>query len=211
MPRASSIVRGRRRSSPQVTCRRSRERFRNEGRKRPPGSFERPLKMAWLNPDQGQRRAQSQQPRSFRASGQSQMCFEKASELLLFGFREFVCLNKFKIKDVVRFATHEISEATSHTGAKVEANGAKNSRDAAGHVFATMLANTFNNGGGAVENRVPYEDIAAFGSVGACADDDCAAGEALADVVVRFAEQFQREAGGEERAEALTCGATEFA
>src|SRR5215469_15486905 len=126
MPSASSIVRGRRRSSSQVTCRRIRKRFGNEGRKRPPGSFERPLKMAWLNPDKGQRRAESQQPRSFRASGQSQMCFEKAAELLLFGFGEFVGLNKFKIKDVVRFATQEISEATSHTGAKVEADGAKN-------------------------------------------------------------------------------------
>ena len=73
------------------------------------------------------------------------MCFEKAPELLLFGFCEFVGLNKFKIKNVVRFATQEISEATSHTGAKVEANGAKNSRDAAGHVFATMLANAFDH------------------------------------------------------------------
>ena len=173
--------------------------------------------MAWLNPDEGQWRAQSQQAGSFRASGQSQMCFEKAPELLLFGLCEFVRLNKFKIKDVVGFATQEISETTSHSRAKVEAGGAKNSSDATGHVFATMLANAFNNGdgaavahgeafsglardvqlagGGAVENRVPYEDIAAFGSVGARADDDCAAGEALADVVVRFTEQFQREAG----------------
>src|SRR6516225_11799979 len=139
MPGASSIVRGRRRSSSQVTCRRSRERFGNEGRKRPPGGFERPLKMPWLNPDEGQWRAQSQQAGSFRASGQSQMCFEKAPELLLFGLCEFVRLNKFKIKDVVGFATQEISETTSHSRAKVEAGGAKNSSDATGHVFATML------------------------------------------------------------------------
>src|SRR5215469_7884241 len=189
MPRESSIVRGRRRSNLQVTCCRSRERFRNKGGKRTPGGLERTLKMQWLNPDEGQRRSQGKQARSPWTAG--------------------------------------------HTGAEVKAHGAENGSNAAGHVFATVLADSFDNGNGAavaygealaglsrdvelaggsaVKNGIAYEHVAALRSVRARADDDGAAREAFADVVVSFADEFQGKAGSEESAEALTRGAMKFA
>src|SRR6516162_5099497 len=119
MARGSSIVRGRRRSNPQVTCCRRREGFGDKGGKCTPGGLERPLKMQRLNPDEGQRRPQSKQARSLCAAGQGQMRFEEAVELLLFGFFQFVSLNEFEVQNMVGFVAQEISEASGHTGAKV--------------------------------------------------------------------------------------------
>ena len=108
---------------------------------------------------------------------------------------------------------------------------ADDERLAAGHVLAAVVADAFDHGGGAgvadqeaFAHLAAQEHLAAGGAVadhvagdhvalgrehvGAVRpDDDAAAGEPLADVVVGVAEQAQRDAGRQERAERLAGGA----
>ena len=202
---------GRRGGNPQIARSRSRQRFWHEDGNGVPGGLERSLKMKRLNPDERQRRFESEQAESLRASGQGDMSFQEAPQLLLFHFFQFVRLHKFEIEDVVRFAAQDVGKAAGHPRAKIETDWTKNSGDTAGHVFTTMLSDAFNNRdraaipdsealtslscdvelarSGAIQNRVAYQHIATLGGIGSRLDDDRAAGKAFADVVVRFAKQ----------------------
>ena len=124
-----------------------------------------------------------------------------------------------------------IGDAAGHAGCKVLAGLAQHDDRAAGHVLAAVVAHALDNGGRArvadaealtghagnerlaagraVERHVAGDDVV-LGLVGDAlgrADDDLAAGQALAHVVVAVAGQLQGQALGDERAEALAARA----
>src|SRR6266404_526982 len=118
-------------------------------------------------------------------------------------------LDEIAVQDVVGFGAQNVSEAAGHARAKIEAEGSKNQGDSAGHVFASVLANAFDDreraaiahgetfpgaagdkelaGRGSVENGITGKDIAAARSGGAGGDGNRSAGQSLADIVVGLA------------------------
>ena len=135
--------------------------------------------------------------------------------------------------EVALIVEDECATAT-HAGGEVAAGGAEHDDGAVGHVFAAVVADAFNDGccagvadgealagdaveedfaaGSAVENDVADED-AFFGQEEGSlrrVGDDASAGEALAEVVVAVAFEFESDAIGNECAEALAGRAFEF-
>ena len=128
------------------------------------------------------------------------------------------------------FVEH-IGDAARHAGREVAAGLADHHDDAAGHVFAAMVADAFDDGDGAgvahretlagdaaeialalgraVEHGVADDDrlFRHDAAVGGRAHDDAAAAEALADIVVAGADEIERDAARQERAERLAGGA----
>ena len=120
----------------------------------------------------------------------------------------------------------DIGDAARHAGGEVAADLAEHDDDAAGHVFAAMVAGALDDGdragvahrealaGHAVEEGLALDRAVearycrrgcsppARAALG-LADDDAAARQALADIVVGVADQVERDAAGEEGAEAL--------
>ena len=135
-----------------------------------------------------------------------------------------------QIAAVAEFAVPvpHVGDAAGHAGGEVAAGGAQNHGAAAGHVLAAMIPHAFDDGpGAAVADAEPFggataeERLAAGGAVQAHVanqdvpfgrksaglgriDDQPAAGESLAHVVVRVPFQFQRDAAGQKRPEALS-------
>src|SRR5258708_7967227 len=123
-----------------------------------------------------------------------------------------------------------VGDAAGHAGAEVAAGAAEDDDAAAGHVFAAVVADALDDGvdagvadgealaghaaeinlagGGAVEGDVADDHVVLGleGGGGGRVDDDLAAGEALADVVVGVALDGERHAARHERAEALAGG-----
>ena len=139
---------------------------------------------------------------------------------------------QFSEERVVRIP--HVSDAATHAGREVATGWTEDHDAAAGHVFAAVVADAFDHGmrtavadgeplGGAAADecfaarRAVQRDVAdddvVFGHkarFGGRIDDDAAAGKALADVIVRVADEFQRDAAGQERAEALAGRAGEL-
>ena len=153
--------------------------------------------------------AAREQTRSARTRGEMRVFLEGAAQPgLLFGVR-LGELDEIAVQDVLRFGAQYVSEAAGHARAKIEAEGPENQGDSAGHVFASVLADAFDDreraaiahgeafagaagdkklaGGGPVENGITGKDIAAARSGGAGGDGNRAAGQSLADVIVGFA------------------------
>src|SRR5277367_3790690 len=124
----------------------------------------------------------------------------------------------------VGFAAKNVGKAAGHAGAKIQSERAEDEDDAAGHVFAAVLADTLDNrqgaaiangealsstacdeelaGGGTVKNGVAGENVAAARGGGAGGNRNGATGETFSDVVIGFAGKRQRDSLGEERAKA---------
>ena len=127
-----------------------------------------------------------------------------------------------------------VGDAARHAGGEVAAAAADDHHAPAGHVLAAVIADPFDDrvgaavadgealagdaaeeglaGGGAVERHVADEDVL-LGGEGRLlrrVDDDPAAREPLADVVVGVPFQRQRHAARDEGAEALPGGAGEL-
>ena len=121
-----------------------------------------------------------------------------------------------------------VGDATGHPGSEVTAGGPQDDDAAASHVFATVVADAFHDGSDAgiadaeaLASAAVDVDLAGRGTIhGDVADDDVvlsfeagvrrrvddefAAGEALAEVVVGVALDGERHAARDEGAEALT-------
>ena len=128
----------------------------------------------------------------------------------------------------------DVGDAAAHAGGEVAAGGAEDDDEAVGHVLAAVIADAFNDRGGAgvadgeaLAGDAVEEDFAAGGAVeDHVADqdaflrqearglgrigDDAAAGKALAEVVVGVAFKFERDAVGNECAKALAGRAVEL-
>ena len=200
---------------------------------RTPRGFDGALEVQGLNANEGKRAAQIQEPQRSGAVRPGEMRLEQVAQAALFFVFEFVGLDEFEIEDVVRFAAQDVAEASGHAGTEIQAHRAENRREAAGHVLATVLTHSFNHGhrtaianresftrltgdeqlagGGSIEDGVAGKHIAALRGILAGVNDNGAAGKPFADVIVSFAEQFQGEAVGQERAETLARMASEFA
>src|SRR6266404_8382672 len=118
-------------------------------------------------------------------------------------------LDEIAVQDVLGFGAQYVSEAAGHARAKIEAERSENHGDSAGHVFASVLADAFDDrkratiangeafpgaagdkelaGGSAIENGITGEDIATARSGGAGGDGNRTAGQSLADVIVGLA------------------------
>ena len=116
----------------------------------------------------------------------------------------------------VAVLVEHIGDAARHAGREVAAGLADDDDDAAGHVFAAMVADALDDGDGAgvahgealagdaaeialaldraVEHGVADDDRLLGDDPGVFrrADDDAAARQALADIVVAVADQFER-------------------
>ena len=101
-----------------------------------------------------------------------------------------------------------VGNASTHTGTKVSSGRAKNNHSSAGHVFATMVPDPFNNSvctaiaytesfsgyspevgftrGRAVKHNITDQHVVFSGeaAVGGWINDDLSTGEPLADIVV---------------------------
>ena len=128
----------------------------------------------------------------------------------------------------------DVGDAAAHAGGEVAARGAEHDDAAAGHVLAAVVADAFDDrvgaavahgeplggaaaeqgraAGGAVQAHVADDDVFLRDERGGPrrVDDEPAAAEALADVVVGVAFELQRDALGEEGAEALAGRAGEL-
>src|SRR5438045_6022726 len=58
----------------------------------------------------------------------------------------FVDADKFAMQHIFRFGAENVRETASHARSKIEANWTQHQNDAARHVFAAVLANTFDDG-----------------------------------------------------------------
>ncbi len=125
----------------------------------------------------------------------------------------------------------DVGDAAAHAGGEVASGLAEHDDGAAGHVFAAVVAGAFDDrrrarqahrealagdaaeeglaAGRAVQHGVADDDVLGrvAAEVDARPDREPAAREALAGVVVGVADQVDRDALGEERAEALAAGA----
>src|SRR5215469_1155831 len=170
-------------------------------------------------------------PRGARAAGGIAMALEKAAhngDVFVEDERlkidhGLVAAARGEVADVVVY----VGDATAHAGGEVAAGGPDDDDEAVGHVLASVVADALDDGGGsgiadrealagyavqegfaaccAIKGDVADEDAffrqeaRGLGRVG----DDAPAGEALAEVVVGVAFELQRNARGNERAEAL--------
>src|SRR5690242_15871367 len=161
-----------------------------------------------------------------------QVCFQYATQPGLFVVLDFRKPYKIAVNYFVGFAAENVGQAASHAGAEIEAERAEDKHDTAGHVFAAVLANPFNDrksaaiadgkalagaacheepaGCGAVENCVARQDVPAAGGGRARGDGDGSTRETFAHVVVCFSGKRQSDAFGQKCAEALASAAVEF-
>ena len=126
-----------------------------------------------------------------------------------------------------------VSDTARHAGGEVSAGGAEHDDAATGHVFAAVVAHALNHGGdagvadgetlagaavdvdltggGAVEGHIADDDVVLGleAGVGRRVDDEFAAGQAFAKIVVGVALDGERHAARDEGAEALAGGALE--
>ncbi len=124
-------------------------------------------------------------------------------------------------------------DAAAHAGGEIAAGAAEHDDRAAGHVLAAVIAGAFDDGRGAgiahakalagdaakirlagdraVHHRIADDDVLVGlrRTLGIRIDDDAAARQALADVVVGRSLQLEADAAREECAEALAGGALE--
>ena len=160
------------------------------------------------------------------------MLFEDAAQPGFFALVDFCQGDEIPVDHFVGFAAENVGKASGHAGAEIQAERAEDEDDAAGHVFAAVLADAFDNresaaiadgktftsaacdekpaGGGAVKDGVSGENVAAAGGGGTGRDGDSSTGETLADVVVGFARERESDSIGQKRAEALARAAVKI-
>src|SRR6266705_2505689 len=138
--------------------------------------------------------------------------------------RDVATLHEFAVE------VEHIGDAAGHSGGEVASGDTQDGDGPAGHVFAAVISDAFDDGGGArvaygetlagyaaeirfpgdrtVENDVARDDV--FGrlatELGRRRNDDAAAREPLSAIVVGIADQIEGHAFGEERPEALARG-----
>ncbi len=177
-------------------------------------------------------------PGGARAAGEVAMAREQAADLIdIFVVDERLEIDAGLVaaaRGEVALIVVDVGDAAAHAGGEVAAGGTEHDDEAVGHVFAAVVAHAFDHrggagvadgealagdaveedfaAGGAVENDVADQDAffgqeaGGLGRIG----DDAAAGEALAEIVVGVAFELERDAVGNEGAEALAGRAAEL-
>ena len=128
----------------------------------------------------------------------------------------------------------DVGDAAAHAGAEVAAGGAQHRHTPAGHILAAVVAYAFDDGmgaavahtealggdaaeiglagGGAVKHHIAHQHIVLGGKTagGRRVDDDLAAGQPLAHIVVGVPFHFEGDPRRQPRAEALPRRAVQF-
>ena len=176
-------------------------------------------------------------PGGARAAGEVAMAREQAADCFnVFGVDERLQIDAGLVaaaRGEVALIVVDVGDAAAHAGGEVAAGGTEDDDEAVGHVFAAVVAHAFDDGGCAgvadgealagdaveedfaagcaVEDDVADEDAflgqeaGGLGRIG----DDAPAGEAFAEIVVGVAFKLERDAVGNECAEALAGRAVE--
>jgi hypothetical protein len=111
-----------------------------------PGGLDGALKMDRLHAQQGESLAAGEQASGARASGEAHVFLKGATQPSFFVGIEFGKGHEIAVKDVFGFGAKDVRQAAGHAGTEIEAEGAENDGDAAGHVLAAVLADAFDHG-----------------------------------------------------------------
>ena len=204
------------------------ERFQNWR----PSLFHTALKVYWLHSHEAKRAASRKQPGGTRALRKTRMFLQDAPQPRAFRRFDFFQQYEISVQHVFCFRAKDLRKSSGHAGAKIQSERAKHEHDAAGHILATVLPDAFHHreraaiangksfpgppryekppGRCAIQNRIANEHVTSARRAWPRGNRNCAAGESLADVVVRLAAQFQRHAVGEKRAETLPRSTDKF-
>ena len=197
-----------------------------------PSALHRALQVDRLHAKHGQQAAAREQTRGTRAASAVEVFLLNLAEPQVFSAGNLLDAHKIAMQNVLGFGAENVSEPAGHAGTEIQAQRAENQDHAAGHVFAPVLADAFDDrqsptvsdgeaftraardeqlaGSRAIQDGIARQDIATAGCVRTSRNGDAAAGEAFRDVVVRFAVQLEVDAGRQEGAETLACAAAEI-
>src|SRR5438034_1553139 len=122
-----------------------------------PGGLHCPLKMHGLNTHQRQSAAPREQPRCARTCRQVDVFFQSAPQPAFFVGVNFDEGHEIAVKHILGFGAQYVRESAGHAGAKIQAEWPEDDGDAAGHVFAAVLSDAFDDG-----KRAAVPDSKAF-------------------------------------------------
>src|SRR5260370_460664 len=170
--------------------------------------------------------------RHARTRREMNVFLQGAPQPVLFTGIDFGECHEIAVKHILGFGTQHISEAAGHARTEIQAERPENDGHAAGHVLASVLADTFHYGKRAtvadsetlpaaagnkklagrraLQHGVAGKNVTAPGSSKPRGAGHGPAGESFADVVVGFALELERNSLGKKSAEALTGGPMKF-
>src|SRR6266704_1180792 len=190
------------------------------------------LKMHRLHAHQRQGPPPRKQATRARARREVNVFLQGAPQPALFvGIRFDECY-EIAVKHILCLGTQHISQAAGHAGTEIQAERPENDGYAAGHVLATVLADTFHYGkrtavsdsetltaaagneelarSSTVEQGVAGKHVPAPRSSEPGGDGDGSTGQSLPDVVVGFALELEGYSLGKKGTEALARSAMKF-
>jgi hypothetical protein len=122
--------------------------LREPGKHGRPSCFNRPLKVNRLHANHRQRAVTRKQASRTRTSGELGMFFQYAAQPYLFRALEVCECDELTVENLIAFGAQDVGETSGHAGAEIETHRAENQDDTASHVFATVLADSLDNGEG---------------------------------------------------------------
>src|SRR5258708_19883348 len=140
--------------------------------------------------------------------------------------------DELTVENLVSFGAQDVGETSGHAGAEIEAERTEDQDHAARHIFATVLADSLDNGKratianseafagaardkelagcGAVKNGVSRENITAARAARPRRNRNRSAGQAFSDIVVGFPAELEGDAVREEGAKTLASPHAKF-
>src|SRR5260370_15949700 len=190
------------------------------------------LKMDRLHAHQRQGPPPRKQASRARARREVNVFLQGAPQPALFVGIHFDECHEIAVKHILSLGTQHISQAAGHAGTEIQAERPENDGYAAGHVLATVLADTFHYGKRAavsdsetltaaagneeltrsstVEHGAAGTHVPAPRSSEPGGDGDGPTGQSLSDIVVGFALELERYSLGKQGTEALARSAMKF-
>ncbi len=99
-----------------------------------------------LDAHQRQPTAPREQASRARACREVNVLLESAPQPDLFLGNEFGERHEIAVENILGFGTQDVSQPASHARTEIQAEGPEDDGHAAGHVFTTVLADTFHHG-----------------------------------------------------------------
>src|SRR6266436_4267107 len=206
--------------------------LREPGQHRRPGRFHRALKMNRLHANKRQRAVARQQAGGTRTGRELAMLLQNPAQPGFFTALKIRECDELTVENLFRVGAQNVGETSGHTGAEIQAERTQYQDHAARHIFATVLADSLDNGKratianseafagaahdkelagcGAVQNGVSRENITAPRATRPCRNRNRSPGQAFSDIVVGFPVELEGDAVREEGAKTLACRAVIF-
>ena len=115
------------------------------GKNGAPSGFHRALKMDRLHSHQRQRPSTREQAGRARARGEVNVFFQRAAQAALLLGVNFGEGHEIAVNHIFGFGAQDVSQPAGHPGTEIEAERPEDYGDAAGHVLAAVLADTFDD------------------------------------------------------------------